>query len=556
MMNPQTVEAQQGQAMAAESAGEPHAHSGGPLLQVVDLSKRYGPTRAVSGVTWTLRKGTIAGLVGANGAGKSTFLKMIDGTVRATSGRLLIDGADVDPKRFQPRMAESAGIYTVFQELSVCSNLSVAENFMLVTGERRIRRRREAASNARRALEEIFPGSNVAPHAEVASLSLADRQMVEIARAATSPGVRILILDEPTSSLTRDRVTQLHDYVTRRARAGLSVIYVTHMLEHVLEVADSVTVMRQGQVAWHGACAELTRDQLVAKLTHGSTPPAETQARAQQGRSGASRERSRTVRQGDQIVQVEGLTRAAAQEVSLHVGAGEVVGIAGLEGAGQRDVLHAIWDASRRTLSLGRKQAVTVRGGAAYVSGDRGNEGVFPLWSVGENITVSVARSLARFGVIPREPTNEVIREWAARLAIVPPNPAAGITQLSGGNQQKALIGRGLATDAALVILDDPTRGVDIEAKERLYALLGEIRGSNRGAVLYSSDDTEFAYCDRVYVMAKGRVTRELTGQEINVDQIVRWSYTVAAGAGQAPDTQVTVERNSGQPHPEGSGAS
>jgi ribose transport system ATP-binding protein len=246
---------------------------------------------------------------------------------------------------------------------------------------------------------------------------------------------------------------------------------------------------------------------------------------------------------------VRGLSRGAARDVALHVGPGEVVGIAGLEGAGQRDVLHAIWDASRSGRAMGRKQPVTVRGGAAYVSGDRSGEGVFPLWSVGENVTVSVARSLARFGVIPRGATAQVVRDWTARLAIVPSNPTAEITHLSGGNQQKALIGRGLATGAALVILDDPTRGVDIEAKDKLYALLGEIRDGSRGAVWYSSDDSEFQYCDRVYVMAKGRVMRELSGGEINVDEIVRWSYAVAAVADKITDTSDAIgEAESDQP--------
>jgi ribose transport system ATP-binding protein len=524
--------------------------NGAPLLEAIGLSKRYGSTQAVSDVTWKLRKGTIAGLVGANGAGKSTFLKMIDGTVKPTSGRLIIDSAEVDPQRFQRRMAESAGIYTVFQELSVCSNLSVAENFMLVTGERRIRKRSEAATNARQALEDIFPGANVAANVEVATLSLADRQMVEIARAATSPGVRVLILDEPTSSLSRDRVTQLHEYVIRRAKAGLTVIYVTHILEHVLEVAEAVTVMRQGKITWQGATGQLDREQLVAKFLQGSSEVTqqtiEGSARARNVRAVSGRPQSS---RGEPLVQVRGLSRGAARDVALHVGPGEVVGIAGLEGAGQRDVLHAIWDASRSGRAMGRKQPVTVRGGAAYVSGDRSGEGVFPLWSVGENVTVSVARSLARFGVIPRGATAQVVRDWTARLAIVPSNPTAEITHLSGGNQQKALIGRGLATGAALVILDDPTRGVDIEAKDKLYALLGEIRDGSRGAVWYSSDDSEFQYCDRVYVMAKGRVMRELSGGEINVDEIVRWSYAVAAVADKITDTSDAIgEAESDQP--------
>lgn len=480
-----------------------------PLLIVIEaVSKVYGSTAALTTVDFQVGSGEIVGLLGANGAGKSTLLGVIGGTVDPTSGRMSIAGETVDPADYGPLAARRAGVQRVFQELSMFGNLTVAENFSLTASATDRRRGRSAQREARRRLAEVFPGNAISPRAEVGELSLAGQQMVEIARAATEPGVRLLILDEPTSALSADEAAQLLEFIRRRADQGLSVIYVTHKLDEILRLADRVVVLRDGRNHWEGDGRATTRSQLLAQLGAAPTEDELESARESAPPSDAA-----------PVLSVTGLSGRGLKEVGLTVRRGEVVGLAGLEGSGQRSLLRQVFAARRR-----RRGRVRIVGDAAYVSGDRQREGVLPLWSVLENVGVSAIGESAVAGFVRRRRQHELARHWLERLGLAH-RAESKIGELSGGNQQRAILGRALASRARLLLLDDPTRGVDVGAKHDIYDLLETAKSEGRSALFYSTENVEFQQCDRVYVMADGAIVAELPGSSATEERIMQASY-------------------------------
>jgi ribose transport system ATP-binding protein len=495
-------------------------------LDVSNLSKTYTTTPALDSANLRAYPGEVLGLLGANGAGKSTLLKIIAGVVPPSSGELAINGHEVDFGSYGPRDAARAGIFSVYQELSVFSNISVAENFAMAQSIHARQSRRRLREAAAAALESVFPGCDIPPRAETGTLSMAERQMVEIAVACSQPDLSVLILDEPTSALPAERASQLHDYLRERKQQGVLIIYVTHKLDDILGIADRLVVLRDGRVHWEGDPGRITRDELLVTLgaRAGETGAAVPETLPDEVSSPAGRSELLTLRRPHP---------SAGRGVDVRVGPGEVVGFAGLEGAGQRELLREIYATAGK-----RRSAFAVRGGAAYVSGDRKREGLFALWSVAENLIISSLPRLSSLGFVRRRAADRTVDDWYQALHVVATGPDAPITALSGGNQQKIIIARGFASGASLVLLDDPTRGVDIETKAEFYRLLGALRDEGRGAVLYSTEDREFAQCDRVYVMAGGSIVRELRGPDITRENIIHWSYAgrPAPGGEASPD--------------------
>lgn len=484
-----------------------------PALDVRSLSKTYTTTPALDQAELRAYPGEVLGLLGANGAGKSTLLKIIAGVVPPTSGALAIGGHEVDFGSYGPRDAARAGIFTVYQELSVFSNISVAENFAMAQSVRARQSRRVLRAAATAALESVFPGGDISPRAETGTLSLAERQMVEIAVAASQPDLSVLILDEPTSALPAERADQLHEYLRERKARGVLIIYVTHKLDDILGIADRLVVLRDGRIHWEGDPGQITRDELLVTLGARATEP-------EAAPPGTLPEEPGTPLGGAALLTSRRPHPSAARGVELRIDPGEVVGFAGLEGAGQRPLLREIYATAGR-----RRSAFATRGGVAYVSGDRKREGLFALWSVAENLIISSLPRLASFGFVRNRAAARTVDEWFDALHVVASGPEAPITALSGGNQQKIIIARGFASGASLVLLDDPTRGVDIETKAEFYRLLGALRAEGRSAILYSTEDREFTQCDRVYVMAGRAIVHELRGREITRENIIRWSY-------------------------------
>ena len=484
------------------------------LITMRDLTKTYGPTVANDSVSLSIARGEIIGLVGGNGAGKSTLMRMLCGETAPDSGTISFQGnKDANERTYGTHAAQACGVRIVHQELSLCSNLTVAENFYLeapmgahiLPGWRAAFRKRAGA-----ALEAVFPGADIDADARIGNLSIGERQMVEIARALTAPGARIVILDEPTSSLALDRSQQLREYLASQASKGQAFIFISHKLHEIMDVASRVVVMRNGRVAWEG-------------LTNASSIP---QIVTLMGGDAALRERRaarpKTASNENVLVRLAGKNDTGD---AIELRAGEIVGLAGLEGSGQRELLHAI---------LNRAKGVTVKRGvgASFVSGDRQREGVFPLWSVLDNI--SVTRIAQRAGIVPvhRKREAETARPAAERLRLDPGRFDSGILDLSGGNQQKALVARALASDADIILLDDPTRGVDVAAKQDFYAAIAEVTQQGRLVVWYSTEDLEFLECDRVLVFSDGNVVRALAGDEITEGEIVDASFSQPVSGG------------------------
>jgi ribose transport system ATP-binding protein len=458
------------------------------------VDKSFGTTRAVQQVDFAVHAAEIVGLMGGNGAGKSTLMKIVGGLIAADSGEIELLGRRLAADH-SPRAAMQLGLRFVHQELSLCPNLRVFENFAIELPDviRGVRWQARGCAFARAALDEVFPGNSIDPRAKVETLSLSQQQMVEIARATSHPATKLLIFDEPTSSLGARQAEQLRAYMRQRRGEGISFIFISHRLRETLEVADRIMVMRNGRVAWTGVTSGIGDAGLMELLGGRHVDAALRREPTPQAR-------------GESLVRVHDLREGGLRGVSLEVGRGEIVGLAGLEGSGQRRVLRSVFAGTRRGAG-----DVTVNGKVAFVSGNRAVEGIFALWSIDENIAVSSLRRLTRRGLIALQRVREFAALWIERLKIHAASGSANITSLSGGNQQKVVIARALAADASVIVLDDPTRGVDMGTKADLYRLFRSLADEGRAVLWYSTDDAEFAECDRTIGWSRHRFASSTT---------------------------------------------
>ena len=460
-----------------------------PLVRFDDVAKSFGPVRALAGATLAIEAGECLGLVGHNGAGKSTLIHLLNGTLAPTSGTVSIDGAAAGTTH-SARQARRLGLRCVFQELSLAPNLTVAENTRVM--HRTLRGpfwRRRAGALIADGLDRIFPGHAIRPDAIASDLTLTERQMVEIARAFTVTDVapRLVILDEPTSSLDRHTASQLLAHVRREVAGGLSVLFVSHMLGEVIESCDRVAVMSDGRVVALRAADGLTRDDLVENMG------------GHLGTGGTARGPARI---GDD-------TPAAVSGGRLSARVGEIVGLGGLAGHGQTECLVALFDPATM----------------AFVAGDRQRDGVFPLWSIAENISVGALRTYR--GRMLLEPSREMATasDWGRRLRIRAPRLQAPLVSLSGGNQQKALFARALASPARVILMDDPMRGVDIATRQDVYALIRAEADAGRTFFWYTTDADELLECDRVLVFREREIVAELAHHEIDETRLLQASF-------------------------------
>jgi ribose transport system permease protein/ribose transport system ATP-binding protein len=492
------------------------------LVELQGITKAFGPTLANADIDFSVANSDVIGLVGGNGAGKSTLMRILCGITAPTLGNIQFDGTEESFLAYDASAAQTRGIRMVHQELSLCSALTVAENFFIETpGHVSFRPNWRAAYRdmSRAALDAVFPGNAIAVDARIDRLSIGERQMVEIARAAATPRVRLIVLDEPTSSLDLERSQQLRDYVRARARQGLAFIFISHKLQEIVDVASRVVVLRNGRVAWKGAVSESSVDGLVELMGGDASAVHHRIDRVRGGKDEA-------VRIGDRFV-------ADARSISLH--RGEIVGLAGLEGHGQKDLLQAIYEAKR-----GSRAGVTRLAPASFVSGDRQKEGVFPLWNVLANIAIGRIASRAALGLVSDQRERFAAMPAAESLRLDVNRFSSGILELSGGNQQKALVSRAVAALTPIVLLDDPTRGVDIATKQDFYRLCSELAREGRTLVWHTTEDPELLACDRVLVFARGQIVRELSGAQLTEEAIVAASFSSLGASGQrSEDRQV-----------------
>lgn len=491
--------------------------AGTKILHLTGITKHYGPTRALHNVDLVVKPGEIIGVVGHNGAGKSTLMRVVVGLTVPDSGHIEIDGRDVTANH-SLALARTAGIRIAFQELSLCADLKVFENVLVAHGSLGgMGWRRRASDLIGQQLDAVFPGHGISTGSRVNSLPLAQRQMVEIAQATVVVGapLRLLILDEPTAALGKEAAQNLFRYLREQRDRGLSCLLISHRLPDILQHTDRTVVMRDGGVVAERRSSELTRRELVSLMGGESVPSAEEKEEA--------RVASEQSIGADYVVEVCNLSGHGLSDVSMQIHRGEIVGLAGLIGHGQHELLMALW-----RLGSGRTQtntrSVTIRSPLAYVTGDRQVEGIFGLWSVAKNISIAALPMLRRMGLLRGQSETHLAKEWISKLEIKGQHEFL-ITSLSGGSQQKVLVARALASNARVVLLDDPYRGVDVGTKMQLYKMMREEANSGRTFIWFTSENEELRECDRAYVFRNGSIVQMLQGDEIREERIIAASF-------------------------------
>ncbi|NUO64149.1 MAG: sugar ABC transporter ATP-binding protein [Gemmatimonadaceae bacterium] len=491
------------------------------LLLMEHITKRFAGVVALRAVDFSLRPGEVHALVGENGAGKSTLIRVITGAHRPDDGRIVLDGEEV--AFHSPAQAQAAGITAVHQEIHLLALRTVAENIFLGREPRRFglvdwtRMYRDA----RVALERL--GLDIDPRAVAGTLSTARQQMVAIARAM-SIGARVLVLDEPTSSLAEREVGVLHDLVRRLRDEGTAIVYVSHRFDELYAICDRVTILRDGALVGTRPLAGLDRVDLVCMML-GRT---RDQLR---GQAPPRRERS-TPDAVPPLLAVRAIARRPKlRGVTLDVRKGEIVGLAGLLGSGRTETARALFGiapAEHGTIaSDGRELALreprdAVAARFAFLSEDRKAEGIVPELSVRENLTLAALPLLTRFGVIDRGAQARIVDRFIARLGIRASSADQKIRELSGGNQQKVLLARWLCANPALLILDEPTRGIDVGARAEIQALVEELAAEGLGVLLISSELEELVDgSTRIVVLRDGRSVADLRGDEVAQEAIV-----------------------------------
>jgi ribose transport system ATP-binding protein len=487
-----------------------------PLLTVRQIVKRFGGVTALADGNLDVYAGEVLALMGANGSGKSTLSKIVNGVVTPDGGEILLDG---QPVRFgSPQAARGRGIAAVYQELSLVPDMTVAENIWLAHEPRRFGRIQRGEVNRRtRELLDLFAGTvrpSLHPETPVATLPPDERQIVEILKAL-SLEPRLIILDEATASLDSRQVGRVFELVEGWKARGMAIVLVSHRMDEVFRIADRATVLRSGRTVGSVPIAETSEAALVAMMIEATAV-----ARQFAPHDAAV---ARPVR-----LAVSDLRAGALRGVSLELHDGELLGLGGLRGQGQSDLLRALFGAIpfSGSVALGGAPAhfahprQAMRAGVAFVPGDRGSEGLLPIRSIFENLLLP---SWQRFGTpLQVGRAREQALKVAGDLRLVMGGLDDPVSSLSGGNAQKVVLGKWLMRGPRLLLLDDPTKGVDVGAKGEFYKILADLRAAGTAILLYSSDDEELlGLCDRVLVLHDGRTSAELTGERLNRSELV-----------------------------------
>lgn len=467
--------------------------NGTPIVALTNAEKHFGAVRALDGVSLSISPGACIGLVGHNGAGKSTLVNLVNGGLAPSSGTVTF------PQSGETR-ALAAGVRSVFQELSLCPNLSVAENLRISHSDLSgFGWRKRARAEILQSLDIVFPGHGIDPDDAVDRLTIAERQMVEIAIGFAPRGTqaKLVILDEPTSSLDAGIAEQLLTHIKNYCADGGAVIFISHMIGEIFTVATQIVVMKDGKIVASRPTDQFDRASLVESMGHVVANASDTAA-----------QETRVI--GAEILRTD---------IGLTARKGEIIGLAGLAGHGQAEALAKLY--FDRTSSWRPGQA----GDMVFVAGDRGRDGIFPLWSILRNATVSTLSQFGKHGLVDRDQEERIVADWKTRIGIRTNDTSNNILSLSGGNQQKVLFARALASNAPVVVMDDPMRGVDIGTKQDVYAMIRAEAAQGRTFLWYSTETEEICQCDRVFVFRDGQISAELTGAEITEEHILEASF-------------------------------
>lgn len=498
----------------------------GCVVSMRGIRKEFPGVIALDGVDFDVLPGEAHALVGENGSGKSTLIKILSGVLRADEGEIYVGGERVSIGC--PLDAQALGIATIHQEFTLVSGLSVARNVLLAREPRRkglpvLVDRELLEQQARKVIESI--GLDISPRTPVSELGVAERQLIEICKALSTEA-RVLVMDEPTASLPRKDVQRLFEIVHRLRRQGVSVVYISHRLEEVRAVADRVTVLRDGRRVVCVDAPSVTIDDLVRHVV---------------GRDITEKFPKVTSEPGEELLRVEGLSQGGKlRDVTFNLRAGEILGVAGLVGSGKSELGYTLFGArpyDRGSVAVVGKPVVitspaaAIRHNIGFVPPDRRTEGLVLLLSVLDNITMAAIERFSRFGFLNRFRRFLTAKSLVSRLAIKTPRLNQRVQLLSGGNQQKVVLAKALTRDSRVVILDEPTRGIDVGSKVELYGLLNGLTGRGAGVIMISSDVPELVgMSDRVLVMSRGRIVAEYGRGRTTEEEVVKAALADTVG--------------------------
>jgi len=492
------------------------------VLEGREIGKHFAGVQALDGVSFGVRPGAVHAVVGENGAGKSTLMKILSGVYRADAGRILLDGEVIEFA--DTRAAEAAGIAIIYQELNLVPALSVAENVFLGREPTRFgivdRRKLERETDA--LLDRL--GHQLDPRRTVESLKVSDQQVVEIAKSL-SLNARVLIMDEPTTALAAGDVERLFGIIRTLVSAGASVIYISHKMDELFRIADEFTVLRDGKMIGHRPANETTPNDLVRMMV---------------GREVSYARMDVDGRSDEELLRVENLSshefdatgRRRLSDIGFSLRAGEILGVAGLMGAGRTELLESLFgvhettsetritlDGKPRTIDNPRR---AIKTGIAFVSEDRKAQGLLLDMNVRDNITLARLERFTRFGFVQERREERAADEYVQRLGIRTPNTRAATMNLSGGNQQKVVLAKWLLTSPKILLLDEPTKGVDVKGKAEIYRLIEELAATGLGIILVSSELPELlALSDRIIVLHEGTIAGTLERSEATEERII-----------------------------------
>lgn len=489
-----------------------------PMLRMEGVSKIFPGVKALDNVDITAYGGEVTALMGENGAGKSTLMKILSGVYQKDEGKIFIDGEEANIKGI--KSAEEYGVTIIHQEMSVLNNLTVAENIFL--GNEKYQKftgkinKKELIERSKLFLDQI--GANINPNTLVATLNVGEKQMVEIAKALTK-NARVIIMDEPTTALTEVETKNLFKVIDSLKKKGIAIIYISHRMEEIFDICDRVEVLRDGKYAGNALIKDIDNDKLISMMV---------------GRKIEDQFPYREIKVGKDILEVKDLSaNVGIKDINFSVKEGEILGIAGLMGSGRTEVAKTIFGEYKKTsgsIKIKGKEInikniqEAIDNGICYLSEDRKKEGCVLSLSVAENMILSNLKKYE--GKMMSIDKNKAVKDvdyYIDKIKIKTPNRDQLIKNLSGGNQQKVILAKWLMLSPEVLIIDEPTRGIDVGAKKEIYELLNELKASGKAIIMISSDLPEvLGISDRIIVMSEGRISGELKREEASQESIMK----------------------------------
>ncbi|MGI6117106.1 MAG: sugar ABC transporter ATP-binding protein [Bilifractor sp.] len=484
------------------------------ILSVQNVTKRFPGVLALDHVSFDIQKGTVHGVVGENGAGKSTLMKILSSVYKKDEGVIYFNGKEMNPKT--PMESLRLGLSIIYQELNLVNYMSVGENIFLGRFKE-MKSLENIHKQARKLLDSI--GCHFDTHTKVGELPVSDRQMVEICKALSFDS-KLIIMDEPSTSLTGEEMEKLTKIIHDLKEKGITIIYISHKLDEIFDLCDKVTIMRDGQVIDTGDIGNYTRADLIEKMV---------------GRKIENEYPPRPDCAGETVLEVKNITTRKLHGISFIAKKGEIVGFAGLDGAGRTETMRAIFGADRMKAGEiylhGKKIEIkspkdAIRNKIGFITEDRKEQGLCQSFPVGTNITMAAFDHFSSHGIFNKEKEKEIIDRQIEKLRVKTPSPNVKIRTLSGGNQQKCLIARWLETDPEILIMDEPTKGIDVGSKYEIYLLMKQMAEEGRTVLLVSSELPELInMSNRIYVLADGNLAGELSAEEANEISVMSLAF-------------------------------